>query len=659
VKTPIENFEVTKAEYEHTVDSSSVYGKASLSCKNNQFSAELQSTTFPTFDATVTVKTPYNGYNMIQGAASYETSHNKYDTSSSLILDGKSLFSMTSGLDYSLAPMKAFAKVTAPCDMIDTTEIVLTHQGTPLNFKSTGFLSSPLTDKINVDAALDFKDVTDMSVSGSIKSSLPGFDDLQMEVTTTEISGEKKVSAVAGWTDGKQIVSEAAFRNTENWRETVLAADFSLSTPFQPLSGFAVQAEGSSKTEAKDAKLAIHLNGDKILDVNGDYNSGDKKEATLTFKEPRSMIFTASGSNTEMDVYANWDRNDMNSNVRVMASGADNSASDSALDRAFDVTVEHANNKMGVSHTHMMNDNKVGSTGTLFWGPSSDDKISYDMDVTSNNRRNKKITEHVFKVALPSRTLELSGSMINSPAAKTADTSFKWDADRDETKCVGLKVTMATGNTLRGDITLSLPAIQKEIKMDGELMLNNGRMLLDSKTDFIYSTDARKTLTLTSKVKNTSRRNMNYTLEMGLSHPYTNIDLQMTSSLGNSNEKMTFGMETSYLTAQRQTKTLALMTEINKIKKQISVQMMNPLSNMELLGEMVSESPIKMRLTNKMDDEKIFQSNMILDGTGSVWNLLLRWEMRSMPSTLSTPASRTLLPMSASMRRKRLCLLCT
>ena len=49
----------------------------------------------------------------------------------------------------------------------------------------------------------------------------------------------------------------------------------------------------------------------------------------------------------------------------------------------------------------------------------------------------------------------------NSPAAKTADTSFKWDADRDDTKCVGIKATMAKGDSIRGDITLSLPAMQK------------------------------------------------------------------------------------------------------------------------------------------------------------------------------------------------------
>jgi len=297
----------------------------------------------------------------------------------------------------------------------------------------------------------------------------------------------------------------------------------------------------------------------------------------------------------------------------VIASGVDNSPSAMALDRAFDVTIERANNKMGVSHTHMMTGNKIASTGKMFWGLSADDKISYEMDLTDNSRRNKKISEHVFKLALPSRTLELSGSMINSPAAKTADTSFKWDADRDDTKCVGIKATMAKGDSIRGDITLSLPAMQKEIKVDGELMLNNGRIILDSKTDFIYSKDSRKTVTLISKVKSISRKSMNYSVEIGLSHPYTNIDVQMTSTVGNSDEKMTFGMESTYLTARRETKTMALMTEINKIKKQISVQMMNPLTKVEIIGDVVSETPCKLRLVNKIDDEEVFQSNMIID----------------------------------------------
>ena len=113
----------------------------------------------------------------------------------------------------------------------------------------------------------------------------------------------------------------------------------------------------------------------------------------------------------------------------------------------------------------------------------------------------------------------------------------------------------------------------QQIRVDGELMLDNGRIILESKTDFSYSNDARKTVTLFSKVKDISEYNSNnYSVEMGLKHPYTNIDVNLKSTLGSSDQKMTAGFEASYLTASRQTKNLQLLSEINKLKKQISLQ---------------------------------------------------------------------------------------
>ena len=105
-------------------------------------------------------------------------------------------------------------------------------------------------------------------------------------------------------------------------------------------------------------------------------------------------------------------------------------------------------------------------------------------------------------------------------------------------------------------------------------MSQNGRILLDAKTDISYSKDSRKTLTLTSKLEDISDyySRYNYSLAVGVSHPYTNVDIQMTSHLGCSDEKTTFGLSTDYLTARRQNKNLGLLAEINKLKRHLSLQ---------------------------------------------------------------------------------------
>ena len=54
-----------------------------------------------------------------------------------------------------------------------------------------------------------------------------------------------------------------------------------------------------------------------------------------------------------------------------------------------------------------------------------------------------------------------SSIFSDNRASKTADATFKWDADRDETQQVGVKATMARGKNIRGDVTLSMPALRK------------------------------------------------------------------------------------------------------------------------------------------------------------------------------------------------------
>lgn len=106
------------------------------------------------------------------------------------------------------------------------------------------------------------------------------------------------------------------------------------------------------------------------------------------------------------------------------------------------------------------------------------------------------------------------------------------------------------------------------------MILKNGLIIFDTKTDFSYSRDSRKTLTLTSKLANLSDNSnkFNYSLVLGVSHPYTNIDVKINSYIGNSDEQMTFGMNSHYLTSKKQIKNLALLAEIKKLKRKIKFQ---------------------------------------------------------------------------------------
>ncbi len=106
------------------------------------------------------------------------------------------------------------------------------------------------------------------------------------------------------------------------------------------------------------------------------------------------------------------------------------------------------------------------------------------------------------------------------------------------------------------------------------MTMNDGRTLFDGKTEFSYSPDSRKTLTLTSKVEDISNgySNTNYSMVMVISHPYTDVDVRVNSNIGKSAEKVTGAMGIMYLTARRERKNFAMRGEIDRIKKSLNLQ---------------------------------------------------------------------------------------
>lgn len=64
---------------------------------------------------------------------------------------------------------------------------------------------------------------------------------------------------------------------------------------------------------------------------------------------------------------------------------------------------------------------------------------------------------------------------------------------------------------------------------------------------------------------------MSRSVEFGLSHPETKVDVKIDSHVASSDEFLTSSLGIRYLTVKRQMTNLALFAEIDKIRKQISL----------------------------------------------------------------------------------------
>ncbi|GFO07586.1 apolipophorin [Plakobranchus ocellatus] len=618
VRLPVDGFEFTKAEYQHRYDTGRIEGTAAFTYgDSNTISGELRASKDPYCEGTVTFKTPFEGYEHTQWTASYENSADKYGMSSSLSLSNYDPFSVTSSLDMSAEPLRGSLQISTPYEGYRNMELAITHEGSMYDFQSTGFLTTPMTDEVNAAASLKYNAPFDMEASASLKSSLNGMDNLAAYIKSTDEDDQKKTHAVVGWTDEKQIMIDAIVNKQKTWYEENISGELSMSTPFPSVEHLVVQGVHNNKQNQLAQTATLELNGEKLLDLDTEYNPEDKHQTTVTFRKPRPMKYTVTGTSeagaTDVEIVANWNRNEVDSNVRITASINDQSDS-YKTDRTVDLGVEHASRKMGVHHKLSSSALETTSSGKIHWDSDESSKLSYDMEVKDNSRRNEKIVEGFFNLGLPYQTLGLSGSHSDGRVKRKGDLTFSWDTDRPDRQ-IGIKATMTKGDRVKGDITLTMPALRKEIRMDGEISVQNGRVILDARTDISYSTDSRKTLTLTSKLEDISDyySRYNYSLAVGVSHPYTNVDIQMTSHLGSSDEKMTVGLSTDYMTARRQNKNLGLLAEINKLKKQISLQVTNPINKVEIIGDVISDSPCKMRIIKKVDDRENFRSDLTID----------------------------------------------
>ena len=109
------------------------------------------------------------------------------------------------------------------------------------------------------------------------------------------------------------------------------------------------------------------------------------------------------------------------------------------------------------------------------------------------------------------------------------------------------------------------------------MILNRGRTIFDAKTELSYSSDSRKKLVLMSKLEDiSSLETKNYSLSLGLSHPYSTVGIKMDSHVGESDNKLTGSVGLEYMTARRQTKTFHVSGQIDKLRKTVSFEVTIP-----------------------------------------------------------------------------------
>ncbi|XP_076462150.1 uncharacterized protein LOC143294657 [Babylonia areolata] len=619
LSTPFDGYELLKAEYRHAGSADSFTCSSSLQNGDSKISSDLRATLSPKYDITLTVKTPFEKFEKIVTEATLEKMANSRSAGASLDMGGGQRYTVDGSLDLEAEAMTMRAKLTTPLEQLPSVEISSAFQGHVNDFTYTLVFFSPQTHAIQYDSMLKYTSIFDVNAAVSVSSEIAGMQDLRLEMKNADLGNNKNGHVLLRWAPHQEVSLDGKYVMKDYWSNKEMQADITLTSPFQQVRSANLHVQHEQKDTKYAPKLELTVNGDSLVDVEGELTTGDNPSASVLTRSPRptqvTAAFTRDGHNVHTDVFINWDRDQNDQHVRLQTMAKD-IRDDYQTDLDYSLKVIHPSRTVSTGMTVLNRDQKVSSEGYLSLDDRADRRIFYALDYSHSSHYYGKTFDGNVKLGVPGRTLETSSSYSDGPRTSTIDASFSWDADRDVSKQVGVNAKVTKGERTKADLTLRLPAIGKEVHVDHEMALNEGRTVWDGKTAVSYSPDARRTLTLTSSLKDISDSDSsgkNYSLAVSISHPHTNTDITFTSHLGATGERLSAAMDTVYMTSRRTRKNLMLRGEIDQLRRQIDLQLDSPVKQMSMHGEVESTQPYVIHLTNVFDHSDVIQSTLRLD----------------------------------------------
>ncbi|KAL8597069.1 hypothetical protein ACOMHN_057558 [Nucella lapillus] len=622
--TPLEDWTHTRVEYRHQADEDGVTCHTGVEyLQDQQLTGDLRVTSSPHPKVTLTMKTPWTNWEQMSASGSVVSDGLGHrEVSSNVDLGGGQVYTLQSTLsvpaeDKASAAIKSFtARLTTPHADWHSLEARASLQGGLDHFQTSAYFSCPRLEALSASASARYNSLFDLTAAASLDIPLEGIKGWKMEVVNGERGNQKNSHVTLGWSGDQEVMLDGTWRHNNRWYERHLHAEVSMTSPFEAVRRTGWLLEHHSTQGQYTHKMTGSLNGDKLVDLDLDTQTGDLPKVTLILNEPYAMQYSAARTSEGGDLSLNWDRNDPNSNLH-MTSHFTGSSDPSNLKHDLDLKITNPSRTVGAKYSLQSSSLTTTSQGELYWGSGSNRRLFYTLQLNDLSRRSISSYECKLKVGAWSRAVQVSGAVTHSPLSRLMDATLHWDADHDDNKQVTLKTRWTSGDRNKADLTLSLPSINQEVRVQSEVAVNQGRTLLDSTTALTYSPDSRKVLTFTSTLKDTTgaweSSASNYTLHLSLTHPHTDLDLSMTSHLGATEDRYSAAIDTWYLTSGRQRKNMALRGEIDQLRRQLTMEMVSPVKKVVMKGEVKSVDPYSLSLTNRYDDDVTTHTDVTLD----------------------------------------------
>jgi len=477
----------------------------------------------------------------------------------------------------------ASIKLNCPCPYIGESGAEFNFQGDKTNFRTNGKL---------------YKDGKFISMKGDYSTSNGIPSQVNFEITnpwTDKISlvasndyrrnGRFSTNAAFSWSERQRIDVRAKGTLTGHIQDLLLNSDVVISTPFRSFNELAMKTEHQHDTSSFSTKVDMEFNRRKIVDAEMQYGQGN---SNVVMRTPYPMSASANSNGDIKDlasnVELNWDTTQRDSNIRFEISHKDQS-SGNGIQREVSLKTITARRTMSLVTNIVTNTYTFTHDAAFSWDEARDKTVSYNINFNDRSRRYNHQYVLEANINTPVRSMQLNVNHNDDSQTYNTEGSLLWDSARDKSKkiIIGNKYTL-NGNSHNNELTINHPAMERDLVIRNMFVLNDNTVLFDGNME-IEATNSPLKLSARLEEKAQQVGFFDYTLDFGVQHRRTTLDMNIVADIANTRQVMKSGLLLNYMTARRDQKTMSLRADIDKVKETLKIELDTPVKKAELTGE--------------------------------------------------------------------------
>ena len=451
VKTTFRGYEHNKISYRHTASVDSFECNAEASLLNEDFTGNLRASKDP-MKAQITLTTPFHAFKQVGADVKIDIAEGIFNTEANIDYMQDKTITMTSEINVRDSPMQVTLKFLTPFAGYETTDIRLTHSGNLRNFQSIASITTPFTSGLRAQANLRSSSLASFDAGVVFNSQIKNLENIKLNLKNEGSRGKYTSDLEMTWAPSKSIMLTSELKDYRN----SMSADISLSTPFSPVRQFNIKTESKVNGNQYTESVIIEHNQETCIDMDVNVDlSARSPSGVLNLREPTSLRAEVGGT---IDRTQYTGRILINDDLKMHAS--------------HDISSKDTVFKYECPENSVLLKNKMHPSAPKADLYINNKHYGYDMSMASSDGS--------LKVILPTRSLKVSGSNDQGKL----EGKFMWDADKDESKMVGIKSELTrSADSMKADITLQMPSLGKVIVSNQELIYS-----LTAKVTSIYHT---------------------------------------------------------------------------------------------------------------------------------------------------------------------------